>query len=191
MNVQDALLTRTTVHAYRDEPVPAVLIDQAIEAAVAAPNHRMTQPWRFTRVGPGARQDLADLAATLARETAEADGRELSRADQDGLRAKLLQAPELVVLSRVLDERPEVAKEDAYAVACAAQNFQVSLWANGVGSKWWSGGFTQSPAAYDRLGIDPATQRIEAFLWIGYPADAVAPRKPARQSLDEVVRRVD
>ncbi|HJO02520.1 MAG TPA: hypothetical protein QGG47_00945 [Acidobacteriota bacterium] len=42
--VQRALNERATVHEYRPGAVPEGSVERALEAALAAPNHRMTEP---------------------------------------------------------------------------------------------------------------------------------------------------
>ncbi|MEN9581897.1 MAG: hypothetical protein RJA70_4906, partial [Pseudomonadota bacterium] len=65
MDVLEALLSRRTIHDYLPEPVAPSILRRALEAALAAPNHRMTEPWRFVQVGPEMRRRLADIAVGL------------------------------------------------------------------------------------------------------------------------------
>lgn len=188
MDLYDALTTRTTVNQYRPDPLPDGAIERSLIAAVAAPNHRMTQPWRFTRVGPDARRDLADIGVACKRAKAEYKGEPWDQRQAEKAYAKLMDAPELVVVSQVLDPRPDVAEEDYAAVACAIQNLQLSLWAEGIGSKWSSGGVTTAPEVYQRLNIDPSAERIVGFVWAGYAAASSPPRKPQRKPVDAVCR---
>lgn len=189
MIVQQALLTRTTVHNYLSTPLPPAAIERALQAAVAAPNHRMTEPWRFTRVGPCAREDLANLAVRLKQADAQAAGVTLPDRAAEQARAKLLDPPELVVFSQWLHPKPEVVEEDYAAIACAIQNFQLSLWAEGIGSKWSSGALTTARETYERLNIDPQAERITGFLWAGFPA--ATPPKPRRRAAAELLRFCD
>jgi len=57
----DLLRGRRTVHEYRPEPIPDGCLERALATAIAAPNHRMTEPWRFRRVGPYTRDQLLDI----------------------------------------------------------------------------------------------------------------------------------
>lgn len=59
----DMLFARRSVVAYRPGPVPAEAVQRALEAAVLAPNHFLTEPWRFYLAGPEARARLSALNA--------------------------------------------------------------------------------------------------------------------------------
>ena len=65
MNLQQLIADRRTVHDYREEPLPDGALERGLTVALAAPNHRMTEPWRFVRVGPTARARLVDISADL------------------------------------------------------------------------------------------------------------------------------
>ena len=58
MDVATAIRTRRTHKAYRSEPVDRETLDELLDLARWAPNHHLTNPWRFRVVGP---QALAQL----------------------------------------------------------------------------------------------------------------------------------
>ncbi|MBK8979042.1 MAG: nitroreductase [Planctomycetes bacterium] len=184
MHVRDALLGRRTVHAYRPDPVPAGAIERALEAAIHAPNHRLTWPWRFVRVGRQTRERLADLVVRLAAKPGEdAPPEAVARA-----RAKVLNPHELIVVTVRRSGDPLLAREDYASAACAIQNLCLSLWADGIASKWGTGGPSRHPDAYAMFGIDPAVDEIVGFVWVGI-GDKIPPR-PERPPLAELVRQL-
>src|SRR6185503_14237142 len=62
----DALLRgRRSVDLYEPDPVPSAVVRDAIDVARWAPNHRLTQPWRFYLIGPATRRGVTDLAVEL------------------------------------------------------------------------------------------------------------------------------
>src|SRR2546423_9301670 len=67
MDVEDAIRTRRTHKAYTSEPVDRATLDELFELARWAPNHNLTNPWRFRVVGPRA---LAALKAAAGPEAA-------------------------------------------------------------------------------------------------------------------------
>ena len=55
MNIFDAIAGRRSIRKFTDRtPTPAELA-QLLQAAVLAPIHRLTNPWRFYVLGPEAR----------------------------------------------------------------------------------------------------------------------------------------
>src|SRR3712207_8574760 len=90
-----AIRNRRTHKAYGPEPVDRETLLELFELARWAPNHHLTNPWRFRVLGP---QALARLKAADTPESAK----------------KLDRAPTLVVVSSAGDE------EDRDATAAAA-----------------------------------------------------------------------
>lgn len=181
METREALLTRRTVHFYRTDPLPEGALERALEAAIRAPNHKLTNPWRFTRLGPEARGEVTELGVSIK------CGEEAPPERVAKVRKKLSDPPELIVVSQVLAEDELRRREDYAAVACAIQNASLSLWCEGVGSKWSTGRVTRQPETYEIAQIDPARERIVGFLWAGYAArTADSPRLP----LEQVMRQV-
>ena len=60
MDVVEAIRERRTIGAFRNDPVPRGLVEELIDSAVWAPNHKHTEPWRFHVVQGDARDALAD-----------------------------------------------------------------------------------------------------------------------------------
>ena len=52
VELEDAIRTRRTHKAYGAEPVPRETLEELLELARWAPNHNLTNPWRFRVVGP-------------------------------------------------------------------------------------------------------------------------------------------
>ena len=54
VEVEEAIRTRRTHKVYGSEPVPRETLDELFELARWAPNHNLTNPWRFRVLGPEA-----------------------------------------------------------------------------------------------------------------------------------------
>ena len=65
MELEEAIRTRRTHKAYGPEPVPREALEELFELARWAPNHHLTNPWRFRVLGPAA---LARLKVAAGRE---------------------------------------------------------------------------------------------------------------------------
>lgn len=185
MNLQQLIADRRTIHDYRTDALPEGALERAFALALMAPNHRMTEPWRFVRVGAQTRNRLLEISADL-----KGGGAAVSEAALEKLRAKTLGPAELVVICQAVHEDQDVAREDYAAVACAVQNAMLSLWAEGIGSKWSTGAVTTDPRTYQSLSIDSALEQIVGFFWAGYPLRSDVPKPRRRKSLADVFRYV-
>lgn len=183
MDVYEAIFARRTVHRYRDEPIADGVMDRLLAAAHMAPNHKLTWPWRFTRVGAQTRRDvLFPLGVRL-----KAKGREPSAKVVEGVAEKLLWPAELVVVSVERCEDAFRAREDYAATACAIQNLLLAATAEGLGAKWSSGDLTSHPETYAALGIDGAVEEIVAFVWVGVAEEVPSIKRPPVEAHVRVV----
>ena len=72
----EVLQGRRTINLYLQTPVPDGLVHEAIEAATWAPNHHVTEPWHFYRLGKASIGRCVDLIRDIVVEkiTAIAEG---------------------------------------------------------------------------------------------------------------------
>jgi len=181
----DTLKTRRTAKDFT-APAPAEsVIKQALEAAVAAPDHGRMRPWRFILIEGEARQAFgAVLADALKRRKPDATPPELEREA-----AKTMRSPLLIVVAAKLAERPGIPQiEQMLATGAAVQNLALALHAQGYATAWKTGEPAYDPYVKTALGLD-AGDAIVAFLYVGTPAppDPAMPPRP-RPPVDEFVR---
>ena len=179
MDLITLIKTRRTIHRYLDRPVDPSIIDEAIEAAHFAPNHKHTWPWRFTKIGPHTKEKIDTAALAMKATNGPLEGQALTLFKEKRI------YPGLVVVSQIRNNDPFQSKEDYAAVACAIQNFTLALHQHQIGSKWSTGTLIRSPRAYELLGINPQAEEIVGFLWYGYPSHTPKVNRP---DLSEVTR---
>src|SRR5215213_8861361 len=56
MNVIEAIAQRRSIKKFQDRPLTREELEPLLDAAVLAPNHHLTQPWRFYVLGPESRR---------------------------------------------------------------------------------------------------------------------------------------
>jgi nitroreductase len=186
MDVLEAIRTRRTIAKFRPEPIPRDLLIEILATGIWAPNHKLTEPWRFVILGPETQAALAERFGDLKVAKAPADSperRERMRAEHVHMFRNL---PAVVAVAAQQEGEPQRLREDMAAVCCAVQNVQLAAWAAGIGMKWSTAGVTRDPLAYRLLGLDPARFDIIGFLFAGYPAEV--PTRERRLPLDEVIR---
>jgi len=171
---------RRTVDQYIQTPVPDELVREAIEAATWAPNHYVSEPWRFIQPGAKTIARIVDLCAEIV---GAEKGAELAEHKRKTWSAK----PGWLVVTCRHDADALRERED-YAACCAAvQNFMLYLWKAGVGSKWTTGPITRDPRFFDIIGQDDSDVFVVGMLWFGYPK--ITPTQ-SRTAVDDKLTRL-
>jgi nitroreductase len=184
MDVIRAIETRQSMGRVRQDPVPKELIARILESAVHAPNHRLTEPWRFHVFTGKGRGELARARAEIASLQAEADGEdaEMAAGRISRERKKAFRAP--VVIAVICEAgRDDVETLENYAAcACAVQNMQLTAHALGLATMWRTGPVVYHDHMRKFFGLKEG-DRIVAHLYIGYPDMGERPRRrqPAKE----------
>jgi nitroreductase len=175
--VAELIRSRRTINLFEPEAVDSAVLLDAIEVARWAPNHRMTEPWRFYLLGPETRAAVIDCWAGFEAETkGDAAG--------DARRKRLEAVPGHFVVTSARAEDRIVEIENYAATCCAMQNMMLYLWQRGVGTKWTTGAITREPRYYHLLGIDADRENIIGHFWYGRPRIVAAQR---RREVAEIV----
>ena len=162
MEVEQAIRARRTVKAYGSQPVERSVLDELFELARWAPNHHLTQPWRFRVLGPESLQRLKQAAGP----------------EKAG---KLDCAPTLVLCTARLAGDPIQDEEDLHATACAAYIVLLAAQARGLGSYWRTPDVLRRPEGRAACGVEEA-ERVVALIHLGEsrqdkrPPDRLVPR---------------
>jgi len=183
MDVMEALRMRRSIGKLSGD-VSDADVRELIEAALWAPNHRLTEPWSFTVVRGAARERVgAAWAAILGNETAlEGEARQALLEREAG---KLQRAPVLIVVAVRTDSDPVVATEDFAAGAAAVQNLLLAAHARGFGAIWRTGEMAHRKEINAALGLAEG-DRIVAIVYLGRAA-AEPPQARPRQ-IESVIR---
>ena len=160
--VADVIRSRRTINLYEPDPVDPRLLLEACELARWAPNHRLTEPWRFYLLGPETSAAAIDCWAGFE---AEMKG----QAAGDARRKRLEGIPGHFILTSAKHEDPLIELENYAACCCAAQNLMLYLWQRGIGTKWTSGAITRERRLFELIGIDADAESIVGYFWYGRP----------------------
>jgi nitroreductase len=186
MNVTDAIAQRRSIKKFQDRPLTREEIEPLLEAAVLAPNHHLTQPWRFYVLGPEARRRYGlALGERKARKLPDPDA---ANAVREKTAAEHVAFPALIAVAQVLDEKPETREEDYAAVMQAVGNFMLAAVHHGLGTHVRTGAVMDDPNARAAVGVKEG-ERIVALLSVGVPAETPVPK--ARQGAVAVTTWVD
>lgn len=176
MDVQTAIHTRRDIERFADACPPRDLIERLIEAATWAPNHKLTEPWRFHVLAGAGRDAMADAVVDWL----AADGK--PEGAQRSARAKLLRAPVILVVTQVGD--PENATrdlEDYASCSMAVQNILLAAHAEGLVAHLSTDAMATYDGAKQYLGLAPH-DRIVAYLNLGYARPEDPPKQGQRSA---------
>src|SRR5688572_31162236 len=151
-------------------------IGLVLDAAVLAPNHKMTQPWGFLVLGPQTKRAYAETKARL-KLGGEGVGSEKARKIVE----EVMEIPGIIAVTQRLDENPIRREEDYAAVFMAVQNLLLAATALGLGTKIHTGDILDDALFRSALGLEE-TDRLVAIVDVGEPADEPAPKKRALAS---------
>ena len=174
--LETAIVARRTVKQFTSRTVERELIEHLIQMAVWAPNHRMTEPWRFYVLDGASRNDLAAIAADITREKLGASGVDTAVVERKAQEAAAgwANVPVLLYVTMVMDPRPDVDLENYGAVCCAIQNLTLAAHGHGLGTSWSSGAVADAPALRVRAGAGD-NERMVGLLRLGYPDPNATP----------------
>jgi len=162
---EEVVRSRRTHKAYGSEPVDRETLLELFDLARWAPNHHLTNPWRFRVVGP---QALAALKEAAGPEAA----------------GKLDRAPTLVVASAVQSgEDPVADEEDLLATACAAYLVLLGAHDRGLAGYWRTPAVLRTPEGRAAVSV-PDGEHVIGLLHLGSARQEQPP--PERAPVEDV-----
>jgi nitroreductase len=187
VELKKAIETRRSVGRVKPDPVPRELVQEILESAVHAPNHRITEPWRFHVFSGKGRGDLAKARAETARLLAEAEGEEeetvAGRISRE--RKKTFRAPVVIAVISKAGRDDVETLENYAACAAAVQNMQLTAHSLGLATIWRTGAAAYHPHMRDLFDLEK-DDKIVAYLYLGYP-DLPETRRRREPALSKTV----
>ena len=156
MDVEQAIRTRRSHKLFTGETLPDAELRRLVELATWAPNHKFTEPWRFSVLpqdhfaGLHAAIDASVDSPKAAEKAAKIHG--IVNGAGACIAVRQVRSP----------QDAERDREDYAACCCAIQNIQLAAWASGWASFWttsvgWLGGplraFWHCAADEDIVGV--------------------------------------
>ena len=169
VEVEEAIRTRRTHKAFRPKPVPRETLEELLDLARWAPNHNLTNPWRFRVLGPRALERLKRAAGPEAA-------------------PKLDRAPTLVVCSCALSGDRVQEEEDLHATACAAYIVLLAAHARGLAGYWRTPEALRTEEGRSAVGL-PDGERFVSLIHLGEPVQERS--APERAPVDRTVTYLD
>ena len=182
MELVELIRSRRSIGKFTDAPVSLELVQDLLQTAVYAPNHRLTEPWRFVVIAGAAREKYAairrDMVLDFMRDQGEAERKQAA----EGTFQKFVNVPVYLLVIMRRHDNPEIDEEDFAACCCLIQNFLLLAWDHGLGTTWKT--FKNDPRLRSFVGLK-ANERVVGVVHIGYSAEEEreGQRNPAHERI--------
>lgn len=169
-DVEKAIIGRRTIKAFKPDPVDVEEIIELLNVAKWAPNHKLTEPWRFQLyTGEGKTTFIQSYIDSQPKVDGEIHDKVKKKANYFN------DIPLHLVVIMPEDPRQRRWDEDYGAVSTMIQNFQLAAWERGIGMIWRSNDWIYDPIFREGIGVKPG-EKVVATLMIGYPKHIPAPQ---------------
>jgi nitroreductase len=162
VSFRELAAARRTHKEFGPEPVDRDTLLELLDVARYAPNHHLTQPWRFRVLG-------AQTLAALQECAGESEARKLER------------APTLVVATARLSGELVQDEEDLCATTAAIMLVLLAATERGLATYWRTPGILRTARGREAVGI-AAGERVLGLLHFGAPARQPSGRERADAS---------
>jgi nitroreductase len=184
--VLEAIKSRRSVRSMTTETPSRELIEAILEAATWAPNHHLTEPWRFVVIAKEDRLKLGEAMAEALETTLKNDdprNEEILKAEkQKPLRSPVIIA---VVLSPKTGDEKIVELEETVAAGAALQNLLLAAHALGLGTMVRTGKHSFEEPVRKYLEMKEK-EKLVGLVYTGYASEPGRPtnRKPVDAKAD-------
>jgi nitroreductase len=180
-SVLQSIRDRRSQKTFTTRPLDENDIRTMLDAAVLAPNHKMTQPWQFAVLGRLARKRYGEIRA-LIRVSKEGEDPSVANEKRAQIAAETAAIPGVIVVSQRLEGDAHRKREDYAAVFMAIQNILLVATSMGLGSKVHTGEILNAVPMRELVDAKEGEQ-IVAIIHLGEPAEPMKakPRIPASE----------
>ncbi len=182
-SVDQNIMNRRTIKSFTMDPINPEEIIDLLNVAKWAPNHKLTEPWRF-QLYTGAGKDI--FAQAYLDSQPKVDGEVSEKAERKAQYYRDIPIQLVIIMPE--DSRQRRWDEDYGAVSAFIQNFQLAAWERGIGMIWRTNDWVYDPIFREAIGVKPG-EKIVGTMMIGYPKHV--PKAKERTDIRELVTIID
>ncbi|MCY8998898.1 nitroreductase [Bacillus spizizenii] len=182
--LRDIIRSRRSIRKFKQEPVPSAVILDMLETAKYAPNHRVTEPWRFIYVSSETgKTNLINTFAAFSKKSKP----DMTEEKLQNFKNTLGGVPGFLLVVFQEDENERARDDDFAATSSLIQNLQLLAWEKGIGMVWKSGKILYDKEVHQAFGLQD-NERFAAIIQTGYPDEApeVKKRTPIRERFTDM-----
>ena len=170
MNALEAITSRRSREASLSPEPSREMIELLLDAAVHAPNHHRTHPWRFYVVRGRAREEFGQVCAAALANKLHGMSTSATKTLLLAERRKPLRAPVVLVVGcKFTPNSRHVWVEEVQACAAAIQNILLAAHSLGLAARWRTGSAAYDPLVKQHFGLSPEDS-IAGVVYVGFAA---------------------
>lgn len=173
---------RRTIRKFKKEAIETEVLEDLLQVASWAPNHKLKEPWRFIVYKDEGSKVLGNIMFDVASKAGK-----MKKSPED-MRNYFSSIPAHILVVMPEDPQPLLREEDYAANNALIQNFQLAAWERGIGVFWKSDGYLTLPSFREAVGVVPG-EKIVAILHVGYPD--MIPKAQERTKVSEKITLID
>ena len=156
----------TKPRLFNGQKIKDEIIWQILENANWAPNHGLTQPWRYVVFTGSGLDKLAEFQAKLYKKLTTVD--QFKPDKYERMQSNLLKSSHVVAICMQRQQTGKIPEiEEIEAVACSVQNMALTAAAYEICSFWGSGGITYTSELKEFLSLKKQDKCL-GYLYLGY-----------------------
>jgi nitroreductase len=153
---------------FSDRKIHREIVEKLLDAARWAPNHGMTQPWRFKVFSQESAINLSTFLSGTYQEMFT--GPDYNEKKHEMLRSRPLKSAVSIAVCMSPDKSGRIPEiEEIEAVACAVQNMALVAAAYGLGMFWSTPKIVYSIKMNEFLKLE-SQEKCLGIIYLGYPA---------------------
>lgn len=168
--ILNVIKDRRTIYPeqYSDRKVHKEVIEDVLNAAIWAPTHGKTEPWRFTVFfEEEARESLSGFLSELYKSKTSQDS--FNEMKFNKLKNRPLSSSVVIAVNMTPDPKGKIPEiEEIEAVACAIQNMYLTCTAYGIGGFWATPKLIDLPEMNEFLDLK-SNEKCLGLFYMGYP----------------------
>ena len=173
----------TKPRLFNGNKIDDLIIWQILENSNWAPNHGLTQPWRYKVFSGSGLNKLAEFQAELYQKNTPLE--KFKSEKYERMKTNILKSSHIIVICMKRQESEKILEvEEVEAVACSVQNMALTAAAYEICSFWGSGGVTYTQELKEFLGLGEKDKCL-GYLYLGYSDNPT--QKSRRESIQSKV----
>ena len=167
--IEKIIKERRNVRAFKNKTIPKKVISKIIEMGIWAPNHRMTEPWKFIIIQKNSEKRLliSKKIEKYIKENSSNNNSETVQKIADKAKAEFESCPVIMYVCSSVGKNEEETLENYSSTSIAIQNMALYSWAVGVGIGWSTGKPIKVKGLKKMLEV-PDSSIIAGCLYMGY-----------------------